>query len=44
LRFLLVRPYLVVYRVTDAAVEILRVLHTARDVRSVLDLDSFGNS
>ena len=35
-RFLTVRPYLVVYRVTDDAIEILRGLRGARNVRRVL--------
>lgn len=31
------RRYLIVYRLTDEAVEVLRVLHAAQDIRRVLE-------
>lgn len=31
------KRYLVFYRVTDTGVEILRVIHSARDIEAILD-------
>jgi plasmid stabilization system protein ParE len=36
LRSILVRPYAVIYRVNDDAVEVVRVLHERRDLPTVL--------
>lgn len=36
LRSILVSPYLVIYSVTDTAIEIVRVLHERRDVSSAI--------
>lgn len=33
LRSISVRPYIIYYRVTDDTVDILRIIHGARDVR-----------
>jgi plasmid stabilization system protein ParE len=39
LRSILVHPYAVIYRVTDDAVEIVRVLHERRDLPTELKKD-----
>jgi toxin ParE1/3/4 len=38
-RFLLVYSYLIVYRPETKPLQILRVLHAARDVQSLLEID-----
>jgi len=35
-RFLLVHPYLIVYRSSTKPLQVIRVLHTARDVQTIL--------
>jgi len=42
LRSLVTRPYLVFYRVTDEAAEIVRVLDGRRDVEDIFGLDFSG--
>ncbi len=39
-RFLLVYSYLIVYRLETKPLQVLRVLHAARDVQSILGLTS----
>jgi plasmid stabilization system protein ParE len=39
-RFLLVYSYLIVYRYRTKPLQIIRVLHAARDVRAILNLSS----
>ena len=39
LRSVLVQPYAVLYRVTDAGVEVVRVLHTRRDFATAFTQD-----
>jgi plasmid stabilization system protein ParE len=39
-RFYLVHPYLIVYRSESKPLQVIRVLHAARDVQSLLDLNS----
>ena len=41
-RFFLVYSYLIVYRHETRPLEVIRVLHAARDVQSILNLDSEG--
>ena len=33
------RPYLIIYRVEDDAIRVLRVLHTSRDIDAALHVD-----
>jgi plasmid stabilization system protein ParE len=37
LRFYLIRPHLIIYRPKTVPLQIARVLHAARDARSILD-------
>jgi plasmid stabilization system protein ParE len=41
-RFLLVYSYLIVYRFETQPLQVIRVLHAARDVQSILGLTSEG--
>jgi toxin ParE1/3/4 len=39
-RFLLVHSYLIVYRTSTKPLQVIRVLHAARDVQTILDFRS----